>query len=203
MLSARSDVQHPSGHGAQLDASISRPDADAECGVRRTSSHGEQESRGSHGLLSLRLHLVLLFALAAVVPALVVLAFDVAGVSASLPRLPIVGDVLVLLVVASAAGFGVMLGLLVTYALVGPLSMLTRAINSLGTDAVSASLRSRRFARSHAWLKRSRHCAAGWSRERRRWTTWESCAISHDSGRTTSTAPWPLATRMTASGIGT
>lgn len=122
---------------------VARPDSRSTAGgytVGASPARDDEIRHSSRRLVSLRLHLSLVFVLAAVVPVLAVLALDAAGATASPPQLPIVGDLPVALVVVSAAGFGVLLGLLVTYTLVGPLTVLTRALDALGSDAALTPL---------------------------------------------------------------
>jgi diguanylate cyclase (GGDEF)-like protein/PAS domain S-box-containing protein len=143
-VSARQDVEQPDERTVPWEASVDRlaprPVDEPSRAARKTAAINEPSPRRPRQLISLRAHLVLLFALAAVVPALAVLGVEAVGLDEALSSLPLAGSALVLLVVIVGAGFGTLLGLIVTWSLTGPLTVLTRAVRSLGDDGVPVVL---------------------------------------------------------------
>ena len=82
----------------------------------------------------------MLFAFAAVVPVLLLLVLDATGPGGGLPGPSIGRDAPTLLGLVVAVGLGVLIGLIATRRLAGPLAALTRAVDALGVDAAPAAL---------------------------------------------------------------
>ena len=108
MVSARHDVRHPSERGLHPDASAERaaprPVEHPSRAAQKPRTRTDPGPQRSHQLIPLRLHLVALFAFAAVVPVLVLLVLDAAGPGGGLPGPLIERDVPILLGLVVAVG---------------------------------------------------------------------------------------------------
>src|SRR5688572_25503774 len=138
MVSARQDVQHRAEYDPRCEdvaLPVSPPVRDGPQPIQRPIPLDAWRPARPQRLVPLRIHLADFFAYAAVVPALSLFALGAAGMGGALARLPFGGEAAVLLVVATSAGFGAALGLIVARGLAGPIAGLTRAVESLGVDA--------------------------------------------------------------------
>src|SRR4051812_34552729 len=144
MMSARQDVQHlPVRDLPKAAPTVQLASRSSEAGphaAERSPSRGAADRKSSGHLVSLRLHLTLLCALAAVVPTLTLIGIESAGLDDALGGLPSVSTWPAWIAVVAAAGFGSALGVIAARRLSVPLAALTRAVDALGGDAGQAPM---------------------------------------------------------------